>query len=147
VAAPDHESDSLIRKLLPFTTVGVVLAAIYVGYIFYSRWSENREAQEKAHQQEFSQVKKTVDAYGGGKVTVLNFSINPAAVHRGEKVSICYGVSNAKTVTIDPKPDGDVWPSLSRCVDATPARDTTYTITATDENGQTEKQSLAIKVQ
>ena len=143
----EQEPDSVIRKLLPFTTVGVVLAALYVGYIFFSRWSENRDAQEKARQHEISEAQKTVDAYGGGRVKVLNYTIGPSVVHRGEKVTICYGVSNAKTVTIDPKPEGDTWPSLSRCVGATPTKDTTYTITATDEKGQTDTQSLSIKVQ
>lgn len=147
MADTGHEPESVIRKILPFTTVGVILAAIYVGYVFYSRWSENRDAIAKAKQQEVLSAQSTVNAYGGGKVTVLSFSINPGIVHRGDKVNICYGVSNAKTVTIDPKPDGDVWPSLSRCVDATPKKDTTYTITATDEKGKTDTKSLDVKVQ
>jgi len=141
------EPESVIRKLLPFTTIGVILAVLYVGYVFYSRWSEGREAQEKAHQQEIAEAQKTVDAYGGGHVKVLNFTVGPSVVHRGEKVTICYGVSNAKTVTIDPKPQGETWPSLSRCVEASPTADTTYTITAQDEKGQTDTQSLSIKVQ
>ena len=147
MAGPDQQSDSVLRKILPFTTVGVVLAAIYVGYVFYSRWAENRDAVEKAKQQEVINAKKTVDAYGGGQVKVLAFSATPGIVPRGEKVSICYGVSNAKTVAIDPKPDGETWPSLSRCVDAAPKKDTTYTITATDEKGHTDTQSIAVKVQ
>lgn len=143
---PEQEPESVLRKILPFTTVGVILAALYVGYVFYSRWSENHEAVEQAKQQELSADQKTVDAYGGGQVKVLSFIITPGVVRPGEKVSICYGVANAKTVTIDPKPEGDVWPSLSRCVDAEPKKDTTYTITAKDEKGQTDTQSIAIKV-
>jgi hypothetical protein len=143
----EQESHSVIRRILPFTTVGVILAVIYVGYVFYSRWSENREAQEKARQHEVTEAQKTIDAYGGGHVKVLNFTIGPSVVHRGEKVTICYGVSNAKTVSIDPKPQGDTWPSLSRCVEAFPTNDTTYTITAKNEKGETDTQSLSIKIQ
>jgi len=132
--------------MLPYTTVGVVLAAIYCGYVFYSRWSENREAVEKAKQQELAVDQKTVDAYGGGKVKIMTFSLSEGMIHRGEKIDLCYGVANAKTVAIDPKPDGETWPSLNRCVQAEPTKDTTYTLTATDGKGQTETQSLAVKV-
>jgi hypothetical protein len=143
----EQEPYSALRRILPFTTAAVVIAAIYVGYIFYSRWSENREAQERARQHEIEEAKKTVDAYGGGEVKVLSFTIGPSIVSHGQKVNICYGVSNAKTVTIEPKPDGEVWPSLSRCVEASPKKDTSYTITATDEKGKTDAQTLTIKVQ
>ncbi|HVZ17075.1 MAG TPA: hypothetical protein VG897_08160, partial [Terriglobales bacterium] len=84
-----EEPNSALRKVLPFTTVGVILAAIYVGYIFYSRWSENREAQEQARQHEIAEAQKTVEAYGGGHVKVLNFTIGPSVIQRGEKVTIC----------------------------------------------------------
>jgi hypothetical protein len=133
--------------MLPFTTAAVVIAAIYVGYVFFSRWQENREAREHIHQQEVSEAKKTVDAYGGGEVKVLSFTISPGVVQRGQKVNICYGVSNAKSVTISPNPDGEVWPSLSRCVEASPTKDVSYTITATDEKGKTDARTLAIKVE
>lgn len=147
MAEPGNKSESIIRKILPFTTVGVILAVIYVGYVFYSRWSENRDATAKVKQQEVIADQKTVDAYGGGRVTVLSFNITPGAIHRGDKVNICYGVANAKNVTIDPKPDSDVWPSLDRCVEASPKKDTTYTITASDEKGKTDSKSLEVKVQ
>jgi hypothetical protein len=147
VPEPVEGQPTLIRKMLPYTTVGVVLAAIYCGFIFYSRWSENREAVQKAKQQELAADQKTVDAYGGGKVKIMAFTLSAGAIHRGDKVDICYGVANAKTVTIDPKPDGETWPSLNRCVEAQPKKDTTYTLTATDEKGQTDTQSLAVRVQ
>jgi hypothetical protein len=142
----DEERESPLKKVLPFTTVGVLVAALYVGYVFYSRWAENHDAVEKAKQQEMIDAKKTVDAYGGGQVKVLSFTARPGMLEPGEKLTICYGVSNAKSVTIDPKPDDDVWPSISRCVAASPGKDTTYTITATDEKGHTDTQSIAVKV-
>jgi hypothetical protein len=142
-----EKQDSTFRKILPFTTVGVILAAIYCAYVFYSRWSEGREAQEKARQQQITDARKTVEAYGNGMPKVMNFTLSPGLVRRGEKVSICYGVSNSKTVTIEPKPDDSIWPSLARCVAASPTKDTTYTITASDDKGHTDTQSLTIRVQ
>jgi hypothetical protein len=143
----EHKPDTMFRKMLPFTTVGVILAAIYCGYVFYSRWSEGREAQERAKQQQIADARKTVEAYGNGMPKVMNFTISPGFVSRGEKVSICYGVSNSKTVTIEPKPDDTLWPSLARCVAASPSEDTTYTITAADGKGHSDTQSLTIRVQ
>jgi hypothetical protein len=143
----EQKPESIFRRILPFTTVGVVLAAIYCGYVFYSRWSEGREVQEKARQQEIADARKTVEAYGNGMPKVMNFTISPSVVHRGDKVSICYGVSNSKTVTIEPKPDDSLWPSLARCVSASPRKDTTYTITAADEKGNSDTHSLMIRVQ
>jgi hypothetical protein len=142
-----EKQDSTFRKILPFTTVGVILAAIYCAYVFYSRWSEGREAQEKARQQQITDARKTVEAYGNGMPKVMNFTLSPGLVRRGEKISICYGVSNSKTVTIEPKPDDSIWPSLARCVAASPTKDTTYTITASDDKGHTDTQSLTIRVQ
>lgn len=124
----------------------MIVAALYVGYIFYSRWSENRELTDKAKQHEAAEDQRTVNAYGGGQVKVLSFSLSAGAIHPGQTIKVCYGVANAKTVTIDPKPEGEVWPSLSRCVDAVPKKDTTYTITADDGQGHTDTQSLAVKV-
>jgi hypothetical protein len=66
-------------------------------------------------------------------------------VRRGETVQLCYGVANAKTVTLVPQ-DNPVWPSYSRCVDVKPAKTTTYTLTATDAAGHAVTQNLEIKV-
>ena len=71
---------------------------------------------------------------------------SPAAIHRGEKTQVCYGVANAKTVKLEPQPN-PVWPSYSRCVDVTPARTTTYTLIAQDAAGNTRSQAVEVKVQ
>ena len=67
-------------------------------------------------------------------------------VSKGGTAQLCYGVSNAKTLTIDPKPTGDVWPSIARCVDVAPTKDTTYVVTAQDANGHTETANVTIQV-
>lgn len=145
--AESQEQHPLLRKLLPFTSAAVIIALVYVGWTFFSRWQEVRELKEKAAQQQAADARKTVEAYGNGRVKIMNFTISPGVVGRGEKVSICYGVSNAKTVVIDPKPDGGVWPSLARCVEASPKKTTSYTLTATDAAGHTDQGTLTIQVQ
>ncbi len=133
--------------MLPFTTVILVIVAVYVGWIVYSRWKERRDIAQKQSQETVESYKKTYEAYGSGQVKVLNFTISPAILARGQTATICYGVSNAKTVTIDPKPNENVWPSLNRCVEIAPKKTTTYTITAADDAGHSEQKSLTLRVE
>jgi hypothetical protein len=138
--------DGIVRKMLPVTSAMVLIVLIYVGWVFYSRRSEAREAEEKARAKEAAAAQFTVDKYGGGRVKILAFSLSAGVIHRGQSAQLCYGVANAKTVKIDP-PVEDVWPSMSRCVDVSPKKDTQYTITAQDGAGHTDTAELAIKVQ
>ena len=137
---------TVIRKLLPYTTAAVLLSGLYVGWVFFSRWQASREAERKAAELRVEEARKVIDAYGGNKVTVLNLSASRGTISRGETAQLCYGVSNAKTVRIDPPPVGDVWPSMYRCIDVSPRSDTTYTITATDSQGQSDTKSINVRV-
>jgi len=136
---------STIRKLLPFTTAAVVITALYVGWIFYSRWQAGRDAERAQAEARVAEAQKVVEAYGGNKVTVLNLSASKGVLHRGETAQLCYGVSNAKNVKIEP-PVGDLWPSMYRCVEIAPTKDTTYTITADDGQGHSDSKAIEIKV-
>lgn len=137
---------AFIRKLLPFTSAAVVITALYVGWIFYSRWQSERDAERARAEAQASEAQKVVDAYGGNKVTVLSISAGKAVLRPGETTQLCYGVSNAKSVKIDPPVNADLWPSTYRCVEVSPKKDTTYTITADDGQGHTDTQSLEIKI-
>ena len=66
-------------------------------------------------------------------------------IRRGQPVQLCYGVANAKTVTLEPQ-SNPVWPSYSRCVEVTPAETTTYTLTITGDSGNSKSQSLVVTV-
>ncbi|HXZ81295.1 MAG TPA: hypothetical protein VEG30_15305 [Terriglobales bacterium] len=144
-AEPDNQY-SLIRKLLPFSTAALIIALLYVGWIFYSRWQENRRAEQKAAAAKAADARRTIEQFGGGRLTILNFYATPATVHRGEKAQLCYGVSNAKTVRIDPPVAADVWPSISHCIEVAPTRDTSYTLTAEDGAGHSAMQKLLVSV-
>jgi hypothetical protein len=136
---------SVVRKLLPFTTAAVIIMALYVGWIFFSRWQAGRDAERAQAEARVAEAQKVLDAYGGNKVTVLNLSASKGALRRGETAQLCYGVSNAKSVKIEP-PVGDLWPSMYRCLDISPTKDTTYTITADDGQGHTDTKSIEVKV-
>jgi hypothetical protein len=136
---------SIIRKLLPFTTAAIIIAALYVGWIFFSRWQAGRDAERAQAEARVTEAQKVLDAYGGNKVTVLNLSASKGVLRRGETAQLCYGVSNAKSVKIDP-PVGDLWPSMYRCLDISPTKDTTYTITADDGQGHTDTKAIEVKI-
>ena len=123
-----------------------MIVAGYVGWIFYSRRQDAKAAIEKAEQQKAEQNKKVVDqVFGSGQVKLLTFSISPIRLRRGESAHMCYGVSNAVSVTIEPHVE-DTKPSYNHCFDITPTKNTTYTITAKDEAGHEEKGSLTVTV-
>lgn len=147
MSADNKEPLAILRKLMPFTTAAVIIAALYVGWVFFSRWQEAREAREKVTEQQRAEAQKVLDAYGGGKVKVLNFTATPGFIQRGQSSQLCYGVSNAKSVKIEPPVGDEIWPSMYRCVDVKPAKDTKYTLTAEDGAGDTDTQSLLIRVQ
>jgi hypothetical protein len=138
--------EGLVRKMIPLTSAILVLVILYVGWIFYSRRRDEHEAADRAASKEAAAAQYTVDKYGGGRVKVLAFSLSSGAIKRGQVVQLCYGVANAKSVKIEP-PVGEVWPSMSRCLDVSPKKDTTYVITAQDGEGHADTAQLAIHVQ
>jgi len=137
---PSHWS-RLIRGL------GIVLlvAAIYDGTVFYSRWSERQDADKARAAREAEQARKTVEAMGGDGVKILEFYASPGAIRPGGTATLCYAVNGASTVRLDP-PIAPVWPSLTRCFPATPVRETEYKLTAADPSGHEVSQTLSLKI-
>jgi len=62
-----------------------------------------------------------------------------------ERARLCYGVANATRVQIDPD-IGQVPVSAENCVVITPRETTTYTLTATDAEGQVATSTLTVYV-
>ena len=134
-------------KLLPYMTILLIVAALYLAWTFYSRRRDAKSAEERAAAQQTEQNKKVVDqVFGSGQVKLLNFSISPIRLRRGEAAHMCYGVSNAISITIEPHVE-DTKPSYNHCFDISPAKTTTYTLTAKDKAGHTETGSLTLTVQ
>jgi hypothetical protein len=108
-----------------------VRLAIAAGICLLTACSHEPASQEPA---------KTVPA--PPKITQLYAS--PAEVPRGEKSLLCYGVENAKTVTLSP-PQRELSAAISRCVDIEPTATTTYTLTAAGDGGTT-RQDVTVTI-
>lgn len=80
-----------------------------------------------------------------GQARILQFYARDSVLPLGEKTMLCYGVESTKKVRIVPAVDS-VWPALTRCVDIAPAKETTYTLTAEGERGDSVTQSVTVKI-
>ncbi len=144
---PPRAPGSALRKLLPFTTVGVLIAALYVAWTFYSRHQSDVAAQQAAAAKEQARREQTVKTvFGSGEILFGNFSADSGLLKRGEHTQLCYSVENAKTVKLDP-PIAQIKPSYRNCLEIAPKTTTTYTITADDGKGHTKSESLTVRVQ
>lgn len=155
--APTHEPDplqepakapgSVLRKLLPLTTAGVLIAALYVAWTFYSRHQSEIAAQQAAAAKEQARRERTVSAvFGSGEILFSTFSADSGLLRPGQHTQLCYGLENAKTVKLDP-PIAQIKPSYRNCLEIAPKTTTTYTITADDGKGHTKSESLTVRVQ
>jgi hypothetical protein len=138
-------AESILRKLLPYSSAGLVIAILYVAWTFLSRWQDTRGLQGVAEREKARADAKIVEMYGSGNLKILHFYVTPGVILRGQKGLLCYGVSNAKTVRIDPGVE-PLKPSISRCLEISPAADTRYTFAAEDESGHTATTSVLVRV-
>ena len=76
---------------------------------------------------------------------ITQFYARDSTLPIGEKTVLCYGVVNAKSVSLSPPVD-KVWPALTRCVEVAPAKETTYTLTAEGEDGKPVAQSVTVQI-
>jgi hypothetical protein len=132
-----------------YSSLALIAVLLYVISIFFFRWQENRQIQhhaaEEQNQKQLEADRRTVEQMGGKELAIQSFYASAGVVHPGEKLQLCYGVANAKSVKLEPQ-ENPVWPSYNRCVDVSPKKDTTYTLTIEDGAGHTQSQSLDIKV-
>jgi hypothetical protein len=145
-----NEPSSGPRKFLMVSAAVLLVGAIYVGVTFYSRWEANQAIQQRiqgqAAEKERSQNQQAVDAMGGNRFDILQYYPDPAEIRAGEQSSLCYSVSNAKTVKIDPAPDDPIWPAFMRCVHVSPRKTTKYTLTIEDAAGKTKSGEVEVRV-
>ncbi len=142
---PDGEPDAKIRVFLRYSWVIIGVTVLFVGGVFFSRWQENRRIEQRALEKKRDEDRRTVEMFGGDRFEILHFYASPGVIRRGETTQLCYGVSNAKTVRLEPQTNA-VWPSFSRCVDVAPSKDTTYTLTAEDAGGHSKTAALVVQV-
>jgi hypothetical protein len=137
------------KNPLVYTSTLVLVGALYAGGVLFFRWQSNRDIEkreaEKQAQEKVANAQRAYESLGGSKFDILNFYVTPSLIRPGESTQLCYGVSNAKEVRLDP-PAGNVWPSVSRCVAASPKKDTTYTLTAVDAQGNSKTATVTVQV-
>jgi|SRR5271165_108333 len=124
-----------------------LFVGLYIGWTFYSRWEANRELEEKASETRRSQDRQSFEAMGGNRFEILGYMAYPTAIRAGEKSKLCYSVSNAKGLKIEPEAEEPVWPAFSRCVNVSPRKTTKYTLTIDDGAGHAKTASVEVRVQ
>lgn len=143
----DSDDKLFFGTLLKFSWIIVVIVGLVIAGIFYSRHEENQAIEEKAAQAERERARLLAEGLGGNNFEIMNFYASPGTIRRGDSAQICYGVSNAKDVTLTPKPSEGVWPSPERCVSVSPEKTTTYILTAINSSGEKKTATLVLTVQ
>jgi hypothetical protein len=146
-SSPGSAAHSWLRASIVLPAGLVVVALAYLGWVFLSRAQQDRRIEEQAAAAKHAQDQQVFQNLGGNRFDILNFYAYPATIRLGDESDICYGVSNAKSVALEPRGKDPVWPANSRCVKAAPRKTTTYTLTATDAAGHTKTASVTVAVQ
>jgi hypothetical protein len=133
------------RRILQVTGFVILIGILYDGSIFYSRWSADRANEKARAEQEAQMARKTLALLGGDSLKINSFYASPGILAPGEKADVCYGVSNAKSLKLDP-PVADVYPALTHCIQVSPHKDTEYTLTAFDAAGHSVTESFILRV-
>jgi hypothetical protein len=149
VTEPVKEKRSIFRNPFLYTSTALLIALLYVSWVFYSRWQENQEYEQKVAAREARKREEdmqAVELMGGSRFEIMNFYATPSVIRLDQTSSICYSVSNTKKVSLDP-PEANVWPSLSRCFHVTSKKTTTYTLTAEDAEGHVKSATVKVTVE
>ena len=132
------------RGTAPFVIVAIAVSVLFLGWVLLSRGPAASQIAAPATAAS-QRVADTVAYYGNGQLKVLSFYASPVEVRRGSRALVCYGVSNASAVRIEPAL-GETWPSTGRCMEVTATKDTEYKMTAQDSAGHEETRTLSLKV-
>ena len=146
---PEPPRKSLLKNPVFYSQSVLVIAAVIVVWIFFFRWWQNRSfefrTRQAAAEKQREDDRAALEQMGGKELAIQTFYALPGEVRRGESIQLCYGAANAKSVKLEPQPNL-VWPSYARCVDVSPPKTTTYTLTVADASGNTKSQSLTVTV-
>jgi hypothetical protein len=146
-ATPEPEKRKApLQTILRYTWVAVIVVALYVAWIFYSRHEREKAAESALEKQRREQAQRTNETiFGSGEIRFLTFSADSGVLRPGETTQLCYGVVNAVRVEIDP-PIEQGKPTYHHCVEISPKTTTTYTIKATNAKGNSKSESLTVQV-
>ena len=136
----------VLRKVYPYMWVAVASTLMYSGWIMLNR---HRAATRGPVQPDHARAARDAElarVYGGTDVRILQFYARDGSVTEGNNSAICYGVVNAKSVRLEPPVEG-IYPSLNRCVEIAPVRETRYTLIAKGPDGRIVSESFLLGVQ
>jgi hypothetical protein len=146
----ENQPGDRLRKIVRYLPIAILIAAIYLIFVLWTRWNSNRDletrAKAEAAAERRAEDQRSLETLGGTKFDILGFYATPGLIRRGDRVQLCYGVANAQSVKITPDIHRETWPSVNRCIDITPNKTTTYTLTADDGHGKTKTATLTIEV-
>ena len=149
VSDPVTKRKSLLKNPLLYSSAILAVALLGIAYVMFSRWQDRRTIEHQAAREltekQNEQDRLAVEQLGGKEFAILSFYASPTVIQRGESAQVCYGVANAKSVKLEPQPQ-PVWPSVAHCVDVSPNKSTTYTLTIEDGAGKTQSQDVELKV-
>jgi len=123
----------------------MVMAALWTGWTLYSRYQSAAEAERQSKERQAEVDRKLVAAFGGDQLSILGFNAAEREISPGGRVLMCYGVSNASAVKIEPGVE-PIKPALQHCLEVFPKKTTEYTLTASDDKGNTKSKTLMIRV-
>src|ERR1700719_1681153 len=139
---------SIFKNPLVYSSLLILIVAAYVGWILLSRHQATRAYEQRAQEAQAKKQRENdqvaIEQLGGSDLAIQMLYATPR-IHRGETAQVCYGVANAKTVTLEPQ-SSKVWPSHNLCVDVKPAKTVTYTLLATGADGKTVSQQVTVEV-
>lgn len=142
------ETKSILKNPFVYTSLAILVVGAYVVWVLLSRHIANRAYEERIRSQQAEKQRQsdqaTIEQLGGSELAIQMLYATPE-IRRGETAQICFGVANAKSVTLEPQTN-PVWPSHNLCVDVKPKKTTTYTLTATGADGKAVTQQVAIEV-
>jgi hypothetical protein len=146
---PVSEPKSFLKNPLLYSSAVLVVALLTVVFVMFSRWQDRRNIERQAAQdraeKQHEQDRMAVEQLGGKEFAILSFYASPTVIRRGESAQLCYGVANTKIVKLEPQPQ-PVWPSVAHCVDVSPNKSMTYTLTIEDGAGHAQSQDVEVKV-
>jgi hypothetical protein len=149
--APAASTESRFQRRTLLTLDLFAVAAAYTIYVVATRYESNRALERRVAQQAAAKGtandRATVKQLGGAELAIraLYAWWPPPSFIAANPRSFATTVSNAKTVTLD-LPSGEVWPSHYRCLDISPKKTTTYTLTITSPAGPSISQSVQVTV-
>jgi len=140
---------SPFKNPLLYSSLVILGVLLYVSYVLYSRYESSkayeRQTRERQAEQRREEDRLAVEQLGGSELAIRGLYVSPRAIHPGESAQLCYDVANAKSVTLDP-PAGEVWPSHTRCLNISPRKTTSYTLSIKDAAGNTVSQTVELLV-